>query len=190
MKHFDDLGNVIWAHHKQTGAQKAADTTNVAKGQAGLSAGTTLGAQAQGIQGTLLPAYRSIVANPGYSAADKSAMRLSTLGGLGASFGSAADSAENRTARTRNSAGFGETLDELARERGRQTSTAEAGLESKFADTALSERDRALSGMSNLYGVDTETMARLLSPGAINPSKGGFSIKGGIPGVLEAGYST
>lgn len=175
---------------KQTDAQKAADKTNVAKGQAGLAAGTQLGSQAQGIQGTLLPAYQSILSNPGYSSADKSAMTLNTLGGLGASFGDAADSATNRTARTRNSAGYGETLDELSRERGRQTSTAEAGLQSKFADTALSERDKALSGMSNLYGVDTDTMAKLLSPGAIQQNKGGLSVSGGIPGVAQVGFST
>lgn len=155
MKHYDELGNLIWAHHKQTQAAKTA--TNLATNTTAPSVASD--------RSTLLPAYQSILANPGYSSADKSAMRLSTLGGLGASFDSASDAASNRLARTRNSAGFGETLDELARERGRQTSTAEAGLESKFADTALSERDKALSGISNLYGVDSDTLAKLLNTG-------------------------
>jgi hypothetical protein len=158
---------------KQTGTQKQKDV-------AGLQQGQILAGRGAAESGTLLPAYQSILAKPGYDDPTKSAMTLNTLGGLGASFGGAADMAGNRMARTRNSAGYGDTLDELARERGRQTSTAEAGLQEKFGDVALSERDKALSGMSNLYGIDTRTMAELLNPGqASSGNLGGAAIGAG-----------
>lgn len=158
---------------KQTSAMRAADKTNVAKGQAGLAEGKALTGQMGTESGTLLPAYQSILKDPGYSAGDKSAITLNTLGGLGAAYGSESDAASNRMARTRNPAGFTASLDELARGRGRDTATAEAGLQEKFADTALSERDKALGGLGNLYGIDASTMAKLLTPEGINPNPPG-----------------
>lgn len=180
-----DLDSLAYQRQRLFVKGKQKDQWNqsqINKSNAGLSAGQQLQGQATGISGTLLPAYQSILSNPGYSAADKSAITQNTLGGLGASFGAAQDTAMNRTARTNDSAGFGETLDELARERGRQTSTAESGLQEKFADTALSERDKALSGLSNLYGVDTDTMAKLYSPGSPN-----FNSSGILNSLIGAG---
>lgn len=173
MKHYDELGNVIHVHHKQTPAAQA--STKLGTG--------TFAPNAASDRNTLLPAYQSILKNPGYSDADKSAMTTSTLGGIGATYGAARDSAANTVARTNNSAGYMSTLDDLARSQGRETATAEAGLQSKFADTALSERDKALSGVSNLYGIDTSTMAKLLGIGTSR--YGGTSFTGGIPGVAQ-----
>jgi hypothetical protein len=174
---------------KQTKAQQQSDVTNVAKGQAGLQAGQQLSGQSQSLAGsTLLPAYQSILQSPGYSAADKGAITQATLGGLGAGYGAAEDTARRRLASTGNPAGFGATLDKLAQDRAAGTATAEAGLQGKFADTAMAQRNQALQGLSSLYGVDMSTMAHLLTPGGIAPKQGGFSFSAGIPGVAQVGY--
>jgi len=65
--------------------------------------------------------YLSLLANPGYTPAQQSAFNNQSLGALSSAFGALAQSAANRLARTRNSAGYGDLLDELAREQGRQT---------------------------------------------------------------------
>jgi hypothetical protein len=61
--------------------------------------------------------YLSLLANPGYTPAQQSAINNQSLGALSSAFGALAQSAANRLARTRNSAGYGDLLDELARER-------------------------------------------------------------------------
>ena len=159
--------------HKQTDAEKQFDKQQIAKGGMQLQQAGQLGASSATERNTLLPAYQSILKDPGYSSADKSAITLNTMGGLGAAYGDAENTATNRYARTRNTAGFGENLDELARSRARDTSATEAGLQEKFADMALSERDKALTGMSDLYGVDTRTMAELLSQQRPSPNPPG-----------------
>ncbi len=145
--------------------------------------------QAADAGGQALAGYGNILAHPGYSEADKTAIQGATLGGLGASYQSSADEAGNRLARTRNSAGYGENLDELARSRGRDTAMAESGLQGKFADTALSERDKALQGMSGLYGIDAQTMAHLLGTAAGSDKPGfwgqlGGSVAKGLGGLI------
>src|SRR5207245_9907660 len=71
----------------------------------------------------LLPQYQSILNNPGLSPADKAAVTGQSQGALASAFDALQQSAQNRLARTRNSAGFGELADELARQKG----IAEAG---------------------------------------------------------------
>ena len=76
-----------------------------------------LGAQQQA-GSVLLPQYQNIVNNPGLSAADKAVITGATQGSLASAFGSLQRAAQNRVARTRNAAGFGELEDELARQKG------------------------------------------------------------------------
>ncbi len=74
--------------------------------------------QQQQIGNTLLPQFQSILNNPGLSPADKAAVTGQSQGSLASAFDSLQQSAQNRLARTRNSAGFGELTDELARQKG------------------------------------------------------------------------
>jgi len=74
--------------------------------------------QQQQIGNTLLPQYQSILNNPGLSSADKAAVIGQSQGSLASAFDSLQQSAQNRLARTRNSAGFGELTDELGRQEG------------------------------------------------------------------------
>src|SRR5437763_16515805 len=66
----------------------------------------------------LTPQFQNMLNNPGVSAADKAAVTAQSQGALGSAFDALQQSATNRAARTRNSAGFGDLADELARQKG------------------------------------------------------------------------
>jgi hypothetical protein len=110
----------------------------------------------------LLPQYQSILNNPGLSPADKAAVTGQSQGALASAFDALQQSAQNRLARTRNSAGFGELADELARQKG----IAEAGQAQKnqlaFTNTAFQRQMAALQGLSGLFGIDSNLLARTL----------------------------
>src|SRR5260370_7957040 len=74
--------------------------------------------QQQQVGNLLLPQYQSILNNPGLSPADKAAVTGQSQGALASPFGALQQSAQNRLARTRNSAGFGEPAHELPRRTG------------------------------------------------------------------------
>jgi len=118
--------------------------------------------QQQQIGNLLLPQFQSILNNPGLSPADKAAVTGQSQGALTSAFDALQQSAQNRLARTRNSAGFGELTDELARQKG----IAEAGQAQKnqlaFTNTAFQRQMAALQGLSGLFGVDSNLLGRTL----------------------------
>jgi hypothetical protein len=118
--------------------------------------------QQQQVGNLLLPQYQSILNNPGLSAADKAAVTGQSQGALASAFDSLQQSAQNRLARTRNSAGFGELTDELARQKG----IAEAGQAQQnqlaFTNTAFQRQMAALQGLSGLFGIDSNLLGRTL----------------------------
>ena len=113
------------------------------------------------VRGSLLPQYEELARNP-ISEEERNARRAGSFGPLGASFDAAQQGAERHVAQTRNPAGYYETLDELARERGRQTADLGYKTEAGLGDTAFRRRMVALGGMGNLYGVDTQLLEREL----------------------------
>ncbi len=113
-------------------------------------------------RGLLLPEYQKMLASPGYSDTERAAITGESLGALGSAFDALQNRAENRLARTRNAAGYGETLDELARERGRESSSLARRNQIDFADEAFRRRQAALGGIGGLYGVDTGLLGRAL----------------------------
>src|SRR5256712_11533363 len=150
----------------------------------------------------LLPQFQSILQNPGYSAADKAAITGQSQGALSSAFDALQQAAQNRLARTRNAAGFGELTDELARQKG----IAEAGQAQKnqlaFTNTAFQRQMAALQGLSGLFGVDSNLLGRTLGipaellntrANASRSSSGGFfsalgsglgSTLGALPGAF------
>jgi hypothetical protein len=106
--------------------------------------------------------YQNLLANPGYTPDQQSAIRNQSMGALASAFAALAQSAANRTARTRNSAGYGDMLDELAREQGRQSSSLAQQNELAFADRSRNDQLAALQGLSGLYGVDSSVLARAM----------------------------
>jgi len=84
------------------------------------------------------------------------------MGALASAFAALAQNAANRRARTRNSAGYGDLLGELAREQGRQAGSLAQRNELAFADRARGDQLSALEGLSGLYGVDATLLARAM----------------------------
>src|SRR5260370_36589157 len=118
--------------------------------------------QGQSLSNTAAGRYQSLLANPGYAPAQQSAINNQSMGALSSAFGALAQSAANRMARTRNSAGYGDLLDELAREQGRQTASLAQQNQFGFANQAKQDQFAALQGLSGLYGVNSSLLGRTL----------------------------
>lgn len=122
----------------------------------------SLESQLAGTREALVPQYQNIINNSGLSESDKAAITGRSLGSLSSAFDALQQSAQNRLARTRNSAGFGELSDELAREKGRESASATQANELGFSNTAFNRQLAALQGLSGLYGVDTGLLSHAL----------------------------
>jgi hypothetical protein len=118
--------------------------------------------QQQQVGNLLLPQYQSILNNPGLSAADKAAVTGESQGAVSSAFDSLQQSAQNRLARTRNSAGFGELTDELARQKGIAESGQAQQNQLAFTNTAFQRQMAALQGLSGLFGMDSNLLGRTL----------------------------
>lgn len=137
--------------------------------------------------------YQNLLANPGYTPAEQSAITNATQSALASSFDALAQNAANRAARTRNSAGYGELIDSLARTQGQDQASLAQQNQMAFANAARSGTLSALSGLSGLYGTDANLLGRaigvpaqLLDASARNAQSSGFNIGFG-PGGLSFG---
>ena len=106
--------------------------------------------------------YQNIVNNPGYSAATQAAITGQSQGALASAFDSLQQSANNRVARTGNSAGYADLTDELARQKASQEATTAQQNQVNFANTAMQQQMAALQGLSGLYGVDANLLGKTL----------------------------
>ena len=118
--------------------------------------------QQQQIGNLLLPQFQSILNNPGLSPADKAAVTGQSQGALASAFDALQQSAQNRLARTRNSAGFGELTDELARQKGIAEANQAQKNQLAFTNTAFQHQMAALQGLSGLFGIDSNLLGRTL----------------------------
>jgi hypothetical protein len=137
--------------------------------------------------------YQNMLANPGYSQAEQSAISNLSQSALSSSFDALAQNAATRTARTRNSAGYGELIDSLARTQGQDQANLAQQNQIAFANASRSDTQSALSGLSGLYGTDAGLLGRalgvpaqLLDASARNAASSGFSLGFG-PGGLSFG---
>ena len=139
--------------------------------------------------------YQNLIANPGYSSAQQSAISNLSQSALSSSFDALAQNASTRAARTRNSAGYGELIDSLARTQGQQSANLSQQNQIAFANAAKSDTLSGLSGLSGLYGTDSSLLGRalgipaqLLDASARNAQGSGFKIGFG-PGGLSFGLN-
>jgi hypothetical protein len=106
--------------------------------------------------------YQGILNNPGLSSADKAAVTGQSQGAIASAFDSLQQSAANRAARTRNSAGFSDLTDALARQKGIAEGNQAQQNQMAFTNTAFQRQMSALQGLSGLYGVDSNLLGRTL----------------------------
>jgi hypothetical protein len=118
--------------------------------------------QNQALGNQVAAGYQNQLASPGYTPAQQSAVSNQSMGALASAFAALASNAANRTARTRNSAGYGDVLGELSREKSRQAGSLAQRNQLAFADRSRSDQAAALEGLSGLYGVDAATLARAM----------------------------
>jgi hypothetical protein len=148
--------------------------------------------QALGSQATA--GYQNLLANPGYSPAEQSAITNLSQSALSSSFDALAQNASNRTARTNNSAGYGDLISSLARTQGQQSANLSQQDQIAFANAAKSDTLSALSGLSGLYGTDSSLLGKtlgitpqLLDASAKNAASGGVKLGFG-PSGLSLGF--
>jgi hypothetical protein len=110
----------------------------------------------------LAAGYQNQLAHPGYTPEQQSSVRNQSMGALASAFAALASNAANRTARTRNSAGYGDLLAELSREQGRQAGSLTQQNQLAFADRSRNDQLAALQGLSGIYGVDSTLLARAM----------------------------
>ncbi len=120
--------------------------------------------QQEALQSQLIPTYTSML-NQGYTPQEKEAMTTSGIGAIGSTYGAATQMAANRAARTRNEAGVAAQEDVLARNKGTATGTEAANLQQQFAQQRLKNLYAGLSGLSNIFGQDISTEAKLYGLG-------------------------
>ena len=106
--------------------------------------------------------YQNLLANPGYTDAQKSAVTNLSQSALSSAFNALAQNASTRAARTRNSAGYGELIDSLARTQGQDQANLAQQNQLAFGNAARSDKLSALSGLSGLYGTDSTLLGRAL----------------------------
>ena len=134
--------------------------------------------------------YQNLLANPGYSQAEKSAISNLSQSALSSSFDALAQNAANRSARTRNSAGYGELIDSLARTQGQDQANLSQQNQIAFANASHADTLSALSGLSGLYGTNAGLLGRalgvpaqLLDASARNAQSSGFNLGFGPTGL-------
>ena len=110
----------------------------------------------------LASGYQNRLASPGYTPEQQAAVRNQSMGSLASAFAALAQNAANRTARTRNAAGYNDLLAEISREQGRQAGSLAQRNELAFADRSRADQAAALEGLSGLYGVDATLLARAM----------------------------
>ena len=136
----------------------------------------SLSNQGQSLSSTAAGGYQNLLANPGYTPAQQSAITNNSMGALSSAFGALAQSAANRVARTNNSAGYGDLMDDLARQQGQQTASLAQQNQLAFANQSKQDQLTALQGLSGLYGVNSSLLGRTLGiPGQLLNTQAGIA---------------
>jgi len=149
----------------------------------------------QSLGSTAASGYQNLLANPGYTDAQKSGISNLSQSALSSALNALAQNASTRAARTRNSAGYGELIDSLARTQGQDQANLAQQNQLAFGNAARSDTLSALGGLSGLYGTDSALLGRtlgipaqLLDASARNAQGSGFRLGLG-PGGLSFGFN-
>jgi hypothetical protein len=176
------MGRSAQAQTQQNIDQQLSQTNSM--NQQLLSSSQALGSQAAA-------GYQNMIANPGYTSAEQSAITNLSQSALSSSFDALAQNPSLRAARTNNSAGYGALIDSLARTQGQQQANLAQQNQIAVANAAQSSTLAGLSGLSGLYGTDSSLRGRtlgipsqLLDASARNAAASSFKLGFG-PGGLS-----
>lgn len=160
-------------------SQNQLGLANKAAGTAGTEAGQAFN--------TALPVVQQMATNPGYTPGEKTATLNADLGGIGASYGAARDTALNRAGATNNMASSNALLDQLARQQGVASGQAAAGVQEKFADARMKQQQEAAQDAGQLFGQAGNQQIGLLGQGneAITNYGRGIASGGGVLRAID-----
>lgn len=157
--------------------------------QSGFLSGLSNSTQGQrtGESSTLMPQYTGML-DSGYSPEEKSAISQGTTGAISSSYADAGDAAARHMAVTKNSAGYGSLLGELARGKARDVSTQEGQNQVAFAQEKQRRKMAGLAGIAQLYGVDTSFLNSLNGQQnqLVGTSAGVYGVAKSHPGFLDS----
>lgn len=120
---------------------------------------------------SLIPGLEREANNPeGFTPEQENNMLVAGEQGAGGAESGIAGAAASRMARTRNSAGYSNVLDEAARDKTRTLSDNALGIKNQSARLGLQRQQQAQSELGGLYGTDTEAglKAESLLPEDVN----------------------
>lgn len=124
--------------------------------------------QGQSLENTVASGYQNLLANPGYTQAQQTAITGQSMGALASTYAAMASNAANQVARTNNSAGYNDLLDSLARQQGQQTSSLAQQNQLAFANQTKQDQLTALQGLSSLYGTNSSLLSSAMGvPGQL-----------------------
>ena len=143
------------------------------------------GANATAERAPLIAGYQGMISGGGYDQSTKNAITGTAFDSANQAYDTADAAAGGRVARTRNDAGYLDSLDSLARGRAQTLASTGAGTQKSFADEAIRQKEAGLKGIAGLYGIDEDQMARLygLGPGTLQARASGQSDLGAILGA-------
>jgi len=121
------------------------------------------GANASTVNSQLLPFLTRELNNPqGYTQQQTGSMLNQAEAGAGGATSGLNTEANLASARNRNSGGFSGALDEAARDKGKTLSGISSGIASQDANLQQQHQQAAASGLSNMYGEDTESQLKAM----------------------------
>lgn len=119
------------------------------------------GAQGQQIASSIIPGLEQQAQHPtGYDPTTENNMRVGSAQALGGATSGITGQANLEAARTRNAGGFTAALSEAARDRDRQASANELGIQNQSAQLAQEKQMNAQKQLAGLYGTDTENQLK------------------------------
>ena len=135
-------------------------------------------AEQQALAGTLAPQYQQLLSQ-GYTPQQQAAITGQSQGAVSSAFDALRQNAANRLAQTRNSAGYGETLDDLGRAQAQQSASTAQQNQIQFAGRQQQNLLAGLQGLASLYGVDTGMLVSGLGQsGSLLNTRAGISSNG------------
>lgn len=129
-------------------------------------------------------AAEGVVANPGYTPAEQTAITGGALSGVAGSYDAAAANAANRVNKTNNSAGYSSLADTLARGKAQGMSKAAAGTAEDIANARMTNQQQGIGDLGGIYNTQLGATTNLLRSNTPNFTNQKYGISLGPLGTF------
>jgi hypothetical protein len=140
---------------------RSVHNTASANSKTATGTGNQFGQEGQQIASSIIPGLEQEATHPtGFDPTTLNNMRVGSAQALGGATSGITGEANLEAARTRNAGGFAAALDEAARQRMRQASSNELGIQTNNANLANEKQMQAQKELAGLYGTDTSNQLK------------------------------